>query len=567
LSFLGQIIEPFFSSIVSTPSVLISISVIVIVAALLAFISKLLKQEIIIAYVIAGIILGPLVLGLVKDKTLISGFAEIGITFLLFTVGLEMSFKKLKGAIKDSLIAGIVQVGAVTLVSSFILVACAFSKVEALWLGIAIAFSSTVVVTKILIDKNETNTLQGRFIVGIMLVQDLIAIVALALLTKEFSTYFIFLTLTKMIIILLLAFLATFVANTIFKKASSSVELMFIISLAFLFVFVLATYALKFSIAIGAFTAGIVLANTPYKLEIETRTKALRDFFSVMFFVSVGLLLTHFSFELVMPLVWVLLILIIFEPLVTALILRLRGYQTRPCLEIGFSFAQLSEFTLILMLSALSLGVISQKAFDLLVLTAVISIAITPYTIKLGKPLYPVFKFLDKIRTSAKEETYSINKKTIFLFGCHRMGSVFLKNLEKDKEKIFVVDFNPEIIKSLANKGISCTYGDARNIEFINRLPIENAELILSTVPEKEENLLLLKTIKARNKHAFVAVVSEKIHDALELYEAGADYVIMPFITGAEHSIEIIKNLNKQKFKKYREEQIKYLEELHRVLY
>ncbi|MCL6500731.1 MAG: cation:proton antiporter [Candidatus Pacearchaeota archaeon] len=568
LDLLGnEVLKPFFSSIILTPSVLVSISLVVIVAAFLAFISKLLKQEIVIAYVVAGIVLGPLVLGLIQDKTVINGFAEIGITFLLFTVGLEMSFKKLKGGIKDSLIAGIIQVVTVTLVSYFILVAFAFSRVEALWLGVAIAFSSTVVVTKILADKNELNTLHARFIIGIMLAQDILAIVVLAVLTKEFTIPFIAFTLTKIILLVLLAFLATFVAKGIFKKASSSVELLFIISLAFLFLFVLLAYFLNFSIAIGAFAAGIILANTPYKLEIETGTKALRDFFSVMFFVSIGMLLANISKDIILPLIPVLLVLIVFEPLVTALVLRFKGYKTRTCLDIGFSFAQLSEFTLILMLSALSLGIISQKAFDLIVLAAVISIAITPYTIKLGKPLYPIFKFLDKIKTSAEEERPLASKKAIFLFGCHRMGSVFLKNLEKDKEKIFVVDFDPEIIKSLTKKKISCAYGDISNVEFINKLPIENAELVLSTVPKKEENLLLLKTIKARNRHAFIAVVAEKIHDALELYDAGADYVIMPFITGAEHSIELIKNLDKQEFKKFRGEQIKYLEELHRVLY
>lgn len=549
-------------------SILVSIAVVVIVAAVLALISKLLKQELILAYVVAGIIIGPLALGLIHDKTLINSFAEIGITFLLFTVGIEMSFKKLKETFGVAMLAGLIQVISVALVSASILIAFSFSRTDALWLGIAIAFSSTVIVTKILADKNELNTLHARFIVGIMLAQDIIAIVALAILTKEFSLSFIILTLIKIIFLVLMALLVAFIAKGIFKKASSSVELLFIMSIAFLFLFVMLAYLLNFSIAIGAFVAGIILANTPYKLEIETRTRALRDFFSVMFFVSVGMLLTNISKDILLPLIPVLFILIIFEPLVTALVLRFKGYKTRTSLDIGFSFAQLSEFTLILTITALSLGIMTQRAFDLIVLTAIISIAITPYTMKLSKPFYNVFKFLDKIKTNTLEEKHiTEGKKTIVLFGCHRMGSIYLRNLKAHKDKLLVIDFNPEIIKSLFQQNISCIYGDASNSEFINSLPLTDVKIAISTIPKKEDNALLIKNLKAKNKDIFICVVAEKIHDALELYALGADYVMLPLITGAEHSLELIKKLNKKDFKKFKQKQISYLEEIHRTLY
>lgn len=558
-----------FSQSILSQSILVSIAIIVIVAAILAFISKLLKQELILAYVLAGIIIGPLALGLIQDKTIIKGFAEIGITFLLFTVGLEMNIKKFKENFGIAIIGGIIQVISVAILSFFILTALAFSKVEAIWLGIAIAFSSTVVVTKILADRNELNTLHARFIIGIMLAQDILAMIALAILTKEFSFSFIAITLLKMAFIAFTAFVAVFIAKGIFKKAASSVELLFIISLAFLFLFVIIAYFLNFSIAIGAFVAGIILANTPYKLEIETRTKALRDFFSVMFFVSIGMMLTTIKQNILAPLLSVLLILIIFEPLVTALVLRLKGYKTKLSLDIGFSFAQLSEFTLILTLAALSLGIITQRAFDLIVLAAIISIAITPYTMKLSKPFYQIFKFMDKIPLKIiKEEEYFVpGKKTILLFGCHRMGSVFLKNLEKEKEKLIVVDFNPEVISSLARQKISCFYGDAHNCEFINKLPLKNLRIAISTIPKKETNLLLIKYLKEANKNVFVVITAEKIHDALEFYEAGADYVIMPFVSSAIHAIELIRKLNKQDFKKLKQEEIERLKELHRALY
>jgi Kef-type K+ transport system membrane component KefB len=558
------------SSFFVNQSVLVSISLVVIIAAILALISKLLKQELILGYILAGIIIGPLVLGLVKDTSLIKQLAEIGITFLLFAAGLEMSIKKLKGRISPIILTCIIQLISVVIVSFFVLIAFKFSRIESLWLGIAISISSTVVVTKILADKNELNTLHARLIMGIMLVQDIIAILALAILSKNFSLSIILVSLLKLVALILFAFLLNLVARPLFKKAASSSELLFIFSLAFLFLFVFLSYALGLSIAIGAFIAGILVANTPYKIEIESKTKSLRDFFSIIFFVAIGMWLTNLSSQILLPLIPILLILIIIETLMTALPLRLSGYKTRTSLQVGFAFAQISEFSLILMLSALTLGIISQNAFDLIILATVVSMAITPYTMKLATPLYSVFnsifKFI-KVPTNKEISKNISGKKTILLIGCHRMGSIYLKNLEKYKDKILVVDFNPEITESLEKQGISCIYGDTRNYEFINQIPSQNLKIILSTVPCKEDNLVIINHFKKVSEDIFVVVTAQIIDDALEFYDAGADYVILPAIISAEQSLDIIKKTNKREFKKFKQEHIKYLKELHRILY
>jgi Kef-type K+ transport system membrane component KefB len=569
LGFIGELSNN-FSLLALEQSILVSISMVIIVAAMLAFISKLLKQEIIIAYIVAGIILGPLILGVIQDRALINGFAEIGITFLLFTAGLEMSLKKFKETIGTSMLAGTIQVIVVAGVSFLILVAFAFSRVEALWLGIAIAFSSTVVITKILVDRGELNTLHARFIIGIMLAQDIIAIIALAVLTSELTIPFIIFALLKLVLLAFLAFVINIVIKPVVKKAASSTELLFIFSIAFLFLFVMLSHFLNLSIAIGAFIAGITLANTPFKFEIEMRTKALRDFFSVMFFVAIGMWLTNISTGLLLPLISLLFVLIIVEPFVTAFILKLRGYKSRTALDIGFSFAQLSEFTLILTLTALGIGIISSRAFDLIVLTAVISVAITPYTMKLTKPLCGTLgAVLNLIKSPLKKEIcFPIKgKKTVLILGCHRMGSIYLKNLEKYKNRIIVIDNNPDIIKSLTKQKITCVYGDIINYEIFDKISLNKLKIVLSTVPKKRENLLLIKYMKRKNKNIFVAVTAEKIHDALDFYAAGADYVITPLITGAEYAIRNVIKLNKSNFKKFKKDHITYLKEIHRALY
>lgn len=557
------------ASVSTTQTILINISLVVIIAAILAFISRLLKQELILAYILTGIILGPLVLGLIQDKVLIGGFAEIGITFLLFVAGLEMSVKKFKESLGTSMTAGVIQVISVALVSFFILVAFSFSRIEAIWLGIAIAFSSTVVITKLLADKNELNTLRARLIIGIMLAQDIIAIIALAILSKEITTTFVLLALSNLILLGLIAlFLNYTILKPVINRAASSSELLFLVSIAFLFLFTGMAYILNLSIAIGAFIAGILLANTPYSMEIGVKTKTLRDFFAIMFFVSIGMWLTNIDKSILLPLLSVFVILVIFEPLVTAIFLRIRGYKARTALDTGFSFAQLSEFTLIITLYALTLGIVSQRGFDLIVLTAVITMAITPYTMKLGG-LFHRCKILNFIKLPIKEKVKHITpgKKTILFFGCHRMGTVLFRGLEKYKNKLLVVDFDPDIIKGLERQGISYMYGDVLDKEFLEKIPVKDLKVVLSTIPKKEENIVLINYFKKIKPTLFITVKAEKIHDALELYDKGADYVILPQIIGGEQSVEMIKKLNKKEFKKLQDKHIKYLKDLHKVLY
>lgn len=568
---LGNAIEPLFNLNFSfNQSILVSIAIVVIIAAILSFLSKLLKQDFIFAYILAGVIIGPLVLGLIKDPSIINGFAEVGITFMLFVAGLEMNLKRFKGRGSPIFITGIIQIISVVALTFFILIGLHFSRVEAFWIGIALALSSTVVVTKILLDRHEMNTLHARFIIGIMLVQDIVAILALALLSKELSLSFIVFSLLKLVLLIGLAFVLGLIIKPLFKKAASSYELLFIMSLAFLFLFVGIAYFMNFSITIGAFIAGVMLANTPYKIEIESKTKALGEFFSVMFFVSIGMWLTKFSSALILPLVIILAILIVFEPLITALVLRIWGYQTKTSLKTGFAFAQISEFSLILMLAELSKGIISENAFDLIVLAAVISIAITQYTIKLDGPLNKfydsIFNFL-KIPIKKEEPIVDVEKKTILLVGCHRMGTIFLKNFEKYKDKLLVLDFDPDITHALSKQGVSCIYGDVGNSEFLNQIPVKGLKIVISTIPIKEDNLLLVKHFKKTSPHVFLMMSATRIDDALELYKAGADYVLLPMIVSAEQCVSMIKDLNKKEFYKLKKEHIKYLEDMHKFLY
>lgn len=563
-----------FSAAFADQSMLIAIALVVIIAAAIAFIAKMLKQDLILAYIIAGILIGPLYFGLIKDVSLIKGLAEVGITFLLFTAGLEMSLKNFRRTISTAAIAGIVQVVSVTALTVAILIAFKFGIIEAAIVGIAIALSSTIVVTKLLIDRHEINALHSRLIIGIMLVQDIIAVFALAMLSQTMSLSYIGFTLAKLAMLGLVALLLHLLfLKPLIKHSASSPELLLIMSIALLFFFAGLAYFLGFSIAIGAFIAGITLANNPYKLEISTRIKALRDFFSVMFFVTIGMLLTSITKNMLFILIPILAILIIFEPLMTAIVIRLRGYKTGTSMQVGFAFAQISEFSLILIIAALNVGLITQRAFDLTVLAAVVSIAFTQYTSRINEPLmkfFPrMFSFV-KLPAHHEEEKKIFEKKEIILLGSHLMGTVFLKQLKKLKSKLLVVDFNPDITKSLTKQGVDCIYGDASNPELLQRIKddyLKNLKTIISTLPRLEDNLLLLQYFRKAKPSLFIALRAEKIHEALQLYEAGADYVMVPLVISAEQSLDTIEKLSKHSSGKLKQDHINYLRDLHRFLY
>lgn len=568
------------STLPANQSILISIGTIIVVAALFACILKVLKQELILGYILAGLIIGPLVLGLVRNTSLISALAEIGIAFLLFVTGLEISASKLKET-RSSFFAGLIQIIVIGAATFFISRAIGFALIESFYLALIIAFSSTIVVIKLLADNNELSTLHGRIAVSILVLQDLAAVIALAVLSSSFSTSFIITALLKLLLIMLIAFfLNKTVLGPLFKFASSSTELLFLVSIAFVFLFSGLAYILNLSIVIGAFIAGLAIANLPYKLEIESKIRPLRDFFAIIFFVSLGTWLTTLDItKSILPFIIFLAFVIVVKPFITAAAVRIFGYKTRTSILSGISLAQISEFSLILALQGLLFGVIMQETFNMIVLIAIITMALSPYFIKASSLVYgktaSLFNFLDGVTIYKDKEEIghrTKNKKGILLFGCHRMGTIFLKALNHAKENLMVIDYNPDIIRALTKQNISCIYGDSRNDEILECLSLKDVNIVISTIPDINDNILLIAKLKQANPKIFILVTAEKIHDALKLYNLGADYVILPQVISGEKGLNIVKEAekisqNKEKFAKIREEHVSYLKDLHRFLY
>ncbi|MEK6943750.1 MAG: cation:proton antiporter [Nanoarchaeota archaeon] len=514
------------------------IGFIVIISTLFAYIARLLKQPLILAYVLAGILLGPY-LGVITDLGSIKSLSEIGIAFLLFIVGLEIDIKKLKDVGQVATMGGMLQMVIVFALAFAATMLIGMKSIEAFYFGLIIAFSSTMVVVKLLSDKREVDTLHGRIIIGILLLQDIIAILVMSLLGHSSG---ILVSLIKGVAVFAVAFAAgKYVLPHLFKFAASSQELLFIASLGVAFLFSIIADYIGFSIAVGAFMAGIVL-KSPYNAEIVGKIKPLRDFFSVLFFVSLGMQLSISSLSSILkPLIVFIALVLLLKPLVVMLICSMFGYSKKTSFAASLSLAQISEFSLILAAQGMILGHISQELFSATVLLAVVTIVMTPYLINYSNSIYnlfaPMLGIFSRFSKGYKELEYMPKKMKNFvvLCGYNRIGYSIVKSLKKIKKDYVVVDFNPETVKMLIDEKVPCFYGDASDPEIMERLDLKNASMIISTVPDKEDNVLLIRETRKLNSKAAIFVTGSQIDDALELYDAGADYVILPHFLGGEH--------------------------------
>lgn len=542
------------------------IGLIIIVATFLAYVAGLIKQPLVLAYLIAGIVIGPLGLKLISNSDVIMTLAEIGIAFFLFIVGLEMNISKMKMLGKPILLAGLGQI-IFTFVLGFIVSRFMFNSVTAAIVSLALTFSSTMLVVKLLSDKREIDTLHGRITIGILLIQDVVAIFALSFLQSgSLSSAFVVSAIVKGILLLAATFfISVFIIPWIFKLAAKSQEVLFITSVAWLFIVSIFAHYLGFSVAIGAFLAGISLAQLEYSFEIFSKLKSLRDFFSIIFFVSLGMMIApSLPSNVTIPLILLLAFVILGNPLIVMIIMGLIGFSKKTSFLSGTGIGQASEFSLIIATQAFMIGKISQDALSLVAIITALTLIFSSYVIKYNRRIYEKLSNVLTIFEFRKKDIYAMAHSVednfdAILFGCDRIGYSILATLKKLKYKFLVVDFNPEVIHDLAGQKINCVYGDFDDVETVHKIDLKKPRLFVSTIPDFTANMKLLRNVRKINRNSIVFTTATNIGEALELYENGADYVIMPHFLGGEHASYIIEHLREKGLTKTK---LKHIEEL-----
>lgn len=537
-------------------AIFLEITIIICLASLLSVLFRLLKQPTILAYILTGIIVGPFGQLQFGNPEIFRTLAELGITFLLFMVGLELKFSDLRSVGKIAVITGILQIVFTSLVGYAIAILLGFSSVAALYIAVALTFSSTVIIVKLLSDKKDLNSLYGKISVGFLLVQDFVAILILMFLSGFSQTNAATISLVDLGIVLLKGFLLfaaiVYLSQSIFPRLTDiiarSAETLFLFSIAWaFFVSALVSSApFGFSIEIGGFLAGLALANSSENFQIAARIRALRDFFITIFFVLLGMNMVFADINTIfLPALILAGFVLLGNPIIVMIIMGLLRYRKRTSFFAGLTVAQISEFSLIVVFMGNKLGHISNEVVALVTLVGVITFTLSSYMILGNNTLYRwLSRYLGIFeRKDAHEEQigkHKIFKDHIVLVGAHRMGQSILDELRDSGHKVVVIDFDPDIIKKLENQNVDSFFGDITDLEIQEVAQLVSAKLIISTIPDLEDNLLLLGALKANNKKAKVIVVAQGQDEARELYKAGADYVVLPHLAGGRHIAKII---------------------------
>lgn len=555
--------------------IFIELSIIIGITVLIAGIMRLLKQPLIIGYILAGIIVSPYFLNIVSSTETIAVFSQIGVTLLLFIVGLSLSPKVIKEVGKVSLITGLGQIIFTSLIGFFISRLLGFSVIVSLYIAIALTFSSTIIIMKLLSDKKDLEKLYGKISIGFLLVQDIFVIILLMIISSfsgnlSIANISFGNILSGILLIVGFVLISIYVLPSLSKFFAKSQEFLFLFSIGWGLGLAALFHYIGFSMEIGALVAGIALSMSPYHYEISSKMRPLRDFFIILFFVLLGSQLVFGNInELIIPAIIFSLFILIGNPLIVMILMGLLGYKKKTGFQAGLTVAQISEFSIILIALGVSAGHLTNEILSLITIIGLITISGSTYLILYSDKMYPYLsKYLSIFeRKKVKEKEQGFKDYDVVLFGYNRIGYDLLKSFKKLKKKVLVVDYNPETIIELSKGGIGCRYGDADDEEFLSELNLTKTKMIVSTIPEFETNLLLINRIRQINKDAIIIVVSHNIQEANILYVKGATYVIMPHFLGGSHASMMISKygLNLDKFLDEKKKHLKQLKTKRRL--
>lgn len=541
-------------------------------AAGIALIAKWLKQPFILGYVLAGILLGPAVTGLISDPEPITLLSELGLIFLMFIIGLELDLSKLKDVGRVSVLIGALQVIITTLIGALASMVVGFTFIQGLYLGLLISFSSTLVVVKILVDRHELSSLHGSLTLGVLVVQDILAVIGLSLLGAlqsaeplpgglptltnllawlglHFPTGGFGLFLNIVVSGLLFALVAFLFFRLVIPLASkgltSSSEIYFVSILAAVFVVAMLASFFGFSLAIGAFVAGIALSSSFHSHDIIGRVKPLRDFFLILFFVSLGLQVVFQNF--VSQFFLILFILVgsmLVKPVITFFLLKLFRYNDRTSFLVSIHLAQVGEFGLILISAGVLSGALPASVLTGAVLTTIFTMTLTAYVMRYDEALYqrarPYLKPFTQLFGSREEERRSAPHAyapDAIIFGVNTMTAGLIEQLGKQQRKLLLVDANPNLLAPYKERGIPTICTDPTNNDLYDTLDLAKTMLVITTLHNRKEmlvgpdaNTFLIKKVKERNVNVVVIATAETEEWGRRLYNAGATLVLVPSV-------------------------------------
>jgi Kef-type K+ transport system membrane component KefB len=533
-----------------TDDVFVEVAAILVVSAVAGTIAVWLRLPLVIAYVAVGVVVGPSAADLVQPGDELELLAQLGIALLLFVVGLKLDIHVIRTLGPVALAAGGAQVG-LTAAGGFVLaLALGLEVTPALYVGIGLALSSTIIVIKLLSDRRELEDLHGRLAVGVLIVQDLVVVVVMIALTasgeSEGSTAGALLgVLGKGIALLVvLAVLMRWVLTPLLHALARLPDLLVLFAIAWAVALGALGDELGFGVEVGAFLGGVSIASTPYREAIGSRLTTIRDFLLLFFFIDLGsrLDLGQLADEL-----WIAVVLSVFvlvaKPVIVMGLLGAMRYRKRVSLETGLALAQISEFSLILGALGLRLGHIDEDTTSLLTAVALFTIALSvyvyPYSGAIASRLGRFLEIFERAEPRPEEDVVE-HPPDVIVLGLGRYGDGIVEGLRERGVAVLGVDFDPVALADWSEQGVDVLYGDAEDPEFLHVLPLPEHGWVVSTVRRVDANLALLHALSHHGYNGHVAVAAHRRADVERLTKAGADHVLMPYVSAAGEVVELI---------------------------
>jgi len=536
------------------------ITALLVLAAGVGFVGLMLRQPLIVSFIAVGILAGPSVLDVAQSDEHIDLLAELGIAVLLFLVGLKLDFNLVRTLGPVALVTGLGQVVFTTVFGFLIALGLGLDPMTAMYVAIALTFSSTIIIVKLLSDKREIDSLHGRIALGFLIVQDIVVVVAMILLSAvgvggDGTPGDVMAVLGYGLAMLAaVAVFIRFVANPLVERLSRAPELLVSFAIGWAALLAAIGHYFGFGKELGGLLAGVSLASTPFREAIAARLASLRDFLLLFFFIALGASLDLSALgAAVVPALVLSVFVLIGNPLIVLSIMGALGYRKRTGFLAGLTVAQISEFSLIFMAIGVSIGHVSDEALGLVTLVGLVTIAASTYMITYSHQIYsrlePLLGVFERRSAEAGREDAPENARShdVILFGLGRYGLGIASALKEAGLRVLGVDFSPEAVRHARRGGYDAVFGDATDPEFLAHLPLGTAKWLVLAVPEHATGLThddarlgLLRAARDLGYGGKVAVAAHHVAAAERLTEAHADLVLMPYRDAAYAAARMI---------------------------
>jgi Kef-type K+ transport system membrane component KefB len=526
------------------------------VAAVVAFLAHRARQPLIVAFIAVGILVGPSVLGWVNENEPLELFAEIGIAVLLFLVGLKLDIHLVRTTGKVALATGLGQVTFTSLAGFGLALLLGMSMTVAAYVAVALTFSSTIIIVKLLSDKRELEKLHGRIALGFLIVQDIVVVIAMIVLSSigsdgdsGFAAQLLRIVGSAAGLLVGTWLTTSYIMPRLLPLVASSQELLIVWAVAWAVSVAAFSSWLGFSVEVGAFLAGFALASTPYRESIASSLSGLRDFLLLFFFIELGAQLDFSAIGSQVPAAIILSVFVLVgNPIIVLIIMGVMRYPRRVSFLAGLAVAQISEFSLILITLGRELGHVDNDAVGLVTLVGLITIGLSTYMIiyshQIFTKLSPLLRVFERKRLITDVEPVTERVDTI-VFGYGRFGRHLVRHLAEQGRRVLVIDWDPYGRLDLDDPElldrVTMRFGDADDPEFPGTLPIGEADWIISTIAQPDTSRVLARSLRRWGATGRIAVTALSIGHAERLaadVRSGLiDLVLQPFDDAADDAI------------------------------